>query len=116
MVYKHWILVPVYLLQRIYEAQDIAFLLWSELFLGLGADWLFQTEHHILLWHTESLKSRFTKNHKVMIVSDMFRVGTKKMTKMDFHEILPLDQFKSESKEFLGYFYVQFLVFTRQLI
>ena len=46
----------------------------------------------------------------------MVRVGTKKMTKMDFHEILPLDQFKSESKEFLGYFYVQFLVFTRQLI
>ena len=28
---------------------------------------------------------------------------------MDFHEILPLDQFKSESKEFLGYFYVEFL-------
>ena len=32
------------------------------------------------------------------------RVGTKKMTNMDFHEILPLDQFKSESKELLGYF------------
>ena len=28
------------------------------------------------------------------------------MTKMDFHEISPLDQFKSESKEFVGYFYV----------
>ena len=38
------------------------------------------------------------------------------MTKMDFHEILPLDQFESESKEFLGHFYVEFLVFTRQLI
>ena len=46
----------------------------------------------------------------------MSRVGTKKLTKMDFHEILPLDQFKSESKEFLGYFYVEFLVFTQQLI
>ena len=32
------------------------------------------------------------------------------MTSMDFHEILPLDQFKSESKEFLSYFYVKFLV------
>ena len=26
----------------------------------------------------------------------IIRVGTKKMIKMDFHEILPLDQFKSE--------------------
>ena len=39
-----------------------------------------------------------------------------KITNIDFHEILPLDQFKSESKEFFGYFYVKFLVFTRQLI
>ena len=38
------------------------------------------------------------------------------MTKMDFHEILPPDQFKPESEEFLSYFYVEFLVFTRQLI
>ena len=44
------------------------------------------------------------------------RVGTKKMTKMDFHEILPPDQFKPESEEFLSYFCVEFLVFTRQLI
>ena len=29
------------------------------------------------------------------------------MTQMDFRDILPLDQFKSESKEFLGYFYVE---------
>ena len=33
------------------------------------------------------------------------RVGTKKMTIMDFHEILPLYQFNSELQEFLGYFY-----------
>ena len=46
----------------------------------------------------------------------MLRVGTKKMTIMDFHEILPLYQFNSESQEFLGYFYVASLVFTRQLI
>ena len=53
------------------------------------------------------------RQHKVCCI---IRVGTKKMTKMDFHEILPLDQFKCESKEFLSYFYVEFLVFTRQLI
>ena len=44
------------------------------------------------------------------------RKALEKMTNMDFHEILPLDQFKSESKEFLGYFYVEFLVFTRRWI
>ena len=49
-------------------------------------------------------------------VLGILRVGTKKMTNMDFHKILPLYQFKSESKEFLGYFYVEFRVFTRQLI
>ena len=53
---------------------------------------------------------------KLKLKLDMTRVGTKNMTKMDFHEILPQDQFKSESKEFLGHFYVEFLVFTRQLI
>ena len=42
----------------------------------------------------------------------MGRVGTKKVTKMGFHEILPLDQFKSESKEFLGHFCVEFLVYA----
>ena len=52
------------------------------------------------------------ENRKPMIP----RVGTKKMTNMDFHEILPLYQLKSESKEFLGYFHVEFRVFTRQLI
>ena len=46
----------------------------------------------------------------------MDRVGTKKMINMDFHEILPLYQVKSESKEYLGYFDVEFFVFTRQLI
>ena len=38
------------------------------------------------------------------------------MINMDFHEILPLYQVKSESKEYLGYFDVEFFVFTRQLI
>jgi len=42
----------------------------------------------------------------------MSRVGTKKMTNMDFHEILPLDQFKSESKEFLGWFKFVIFLFT----
>ena len=66
----------------------------------------------VALFFTSSLEyDSYCMSHAAWL---MVRVGTKKLTKMDFHEILPLDQFKSESKEFLGYFYVEFLVFTRR--
>ena len=44
------------------------------------------------------------------------RVGTKKMTIMDFPEILPLCQFESESNEFYGYSYIEVIVFMLSMI
>ena len=46
----------------------------------------------------------------------MSRVGTKKMTIMDFPEILPLCQFESESNEFYGYSYIEVIVFMLSMI
>ena len=46
----------------------------------------------------------------------MPRVGTKKMTIMDFPEILPLCQFESESNEFYGYSYIEVIVFMLSMI
>ena len=47
---------------------------------------------------------------------DMVRVGTKKMTIIDFPEILPLCLFESESNEFYGYSYIEVIVFMLSMI
>ena len=67
-------------------------------------------DRHTFEWEEFQLELKGSASRRIV------RVGTKKMINMDFHEILPLHQFKSESKEFSGYFYVEFLVLTRQLI
>ena len=51
-----------------------------------------------------------------IIAVGIHRVGTKKMTIMDFPEILPLCQFESESNEFYGYSYIQMIVFMLSMI